>query len=194
MNSYFFPLDLCCHLGISKIFDWKPIIHHMPFFFTPSALISLFLLGVGNCLGIACLLCIAWNSSFLGTLTKRTFFLKIGFLKVPCLCEFWNISSKDIFLEFPIIRFQWCCCVCFLCKSIFVSLGSSCSVILLFQTRKSGQRSHFSAMSNSQLSVFWLAFLFRKKCRCLFFRFFVLPKGLRTLSLKSQQCPTMICL
>ena len=138
MDSYFFPWDLCCHLGISKIFDWKPIIHHMPFFFTPSALISLFLLGVGNCLGITCLLCIARNSSFLGTLTKRTFFLKIGFLKVPCLCEFWNISSVKVFFWnfLSIIRFQWCCCVYFNCKSIFVSLGSSCSVICFSKLEK----------------------------------------------------------
>ena len=50
--------------------------------------------------------------------------LKIGFLKVPCLSELWNISTVNVFfLNFLLHKeFQWCCLkgLCFLG---FVMLG-----------------------------------------------------------------------
>ena len=92
------------------------------------------------------------------------FFLKIGFLKVPCLRELWNISTAKAFsLNFLLhCRFQWCC-LKVLCKSMFVSLGVSCLVIFVFQAPECfsvifmfrftqfvfRQHIDFSAMSNS---------------------------------------------
>ena len=64
LQCYFFPWDPCLHLGKSKIFGSNRIIS---FFLIPFALISLFLFG--NFFGAACLLFMAWTSSFLRTLT-----------------------------------------------------------------------------------------------------------------------------
>jgi hypothetical protein len=62
--SVIFPWDLCLHLGNSKIFGWN---HIISFFLIPSALISLFLLGLGIFSELHA--CFALLDFFLRTLT-----------------------------------------------------------------------------------------------------------------------------
>ena len=90
----FFLWDPCLHLGKSKIFGWNRIIS---FFLIPSALISLFLLGVGNIFGAACQLCIAWISSFLESLQALTVFTKRIFLWRLVSWRFLVCVNSEIF-------------------------------------------------------------------------------------------------
>ena len=166
-----------------------------------SALISLFLLGVGNFFGAACQLCIAWFFPFLEPLqaltvfTKRIFFWRlVSWRFLVCVNSeifqlqrhvywifFFTIGFSGVVLKVFVnpCLFPWVCHARLFCffKLQSVSLWYSCSGslnsfldnTLIFQRCPILRGLLFTARK------LWLALLFRKTCRRLFFVFLVEP-------------------
>ena len=201
-----------CHsfLAISVfIFSWNRIVYtDMIYHFSWHLLLWCFLFL--SFFGAAFLVCIAWPGNpcrpLQHSLSGHFFWRLVSWRFLVC------VNSENIvrvfFLNFLLhYRFQWCC-LQGLCKSMFVSLGLSFSVMLLVQTPK-------VFLSDIHVQILIDSFLdnalISQRCSILsglFFGWlsfpathvavssslsFVEPRGFRTFSLESQQCPAVIC-